>query len=149
MEYKIVNIDASNYARFSDMVYWRINGVERKTDSAPVSQRLQDELLNPNLEVYGVEVGQRLVGWISLVYIPKIGKYDGFGHVYVDELWVQREYRRNGFAEALMLKADEFAAKVQATGVRLYVGSENSGARTLYEKMGYKAAGDAVFMVKG
>lgn len=149
MEYKIVNIDASNYARFSDMVYWRINGVERKTDSAPVSQRLQDELLNPNLEVYGVEVGQRLVGWISLVYIPKIGKYAGFGHIYVDELWVHKDYRRNGFAEALMLKADEFAVKVQATGVRLYVGSENSGARTLYEKMGYKAAGDAVFMVKG
>jgi predicted GNAT family acetyltransferase len=48
-----------------------------------------------------------------------------------------------------MLKADEFAVKMQATGVRLYVGSENSGARMLYEKMGYKAAGDAVFMVKG
>jgi hypothetical protein len=46
------------------MVFWRINGVERKTDSAPVSKRLQDELLNPNLEVYGVTV-RATVGWLD------------------------------------------------------------------------------------
>lgn len=38
--------------------------------------------------------------------MPKVGKYNGFGHVYVDELWIHPSYRRNGLAYELMKKAE-------------------------------------------
>lgn len=52
-------------------------------------------------------VDKRYVGWISLIYMPKAGKWNGHGHIYVDELWIEPSFRGQGLAKALMRKADE------------------------------------------
>ena len=107
MDYTIEKIDASNYSLFDDMVFWRENGYEREPSQEPVSEQIKKELLNPDLYVYAVKVDGRYVGWISCVYIAKVGKWKGHGHIYVDELWVEPSFRGNGFAKALLKKADE------------------------------------------
>jgi len=81
MNYKIVKIDARNYSLFDDMIYWRMNGSERLPLKEAIKQSIINELSNPNLFIYVVEVERRYVGWISLIYMPKVGKYNGFGHV--------------------------------------------------------------------
>lgn len=148
MDYTIEKIDASNHSLFDDMVFWRGNGFEREPSQEPVSNQIKKELLNPNLFVYAVKVDGRYVGWISCVYIAKVGKWKGHGHIYVDELWVEPSFRGNGFAKALLKKADELKDKFEATGIRLYVNVNNPVAQNLYEACGYVEDGRAIFMEK-
>ena len=149
MSVKIDRIDIYNYPRFDDMVFWRENGYERTPSQAPVPERMKQELSNPDLHVYALEVENRYVGWISLVYIPKIGsRWKGRGHVYVDELWVAPGFRGRGYAKALMAKADELKALQDATGIRLYVNVNNPTAQKLYERCGYQEDGQAHLMEK-
>ena len=148
MNYTIEKIDENNHSLFDDMVFWRENGYEREPSQEPVSEQIKKELLNPNLYVYAVKVDGRYVGWISCVYIAKVGKWKGHGHIYVDELWVEPSFRGNGFAKALLKKADELKDKFNATGIRLYVNVNNPVAQNLYETCGYVEDGRAIFMEK-
>lgn len=148
MNYTIEKIDENNHSLFDDMVFWRENGFEREPSQEPVSEQIKKELLNPDLFVYAVKVDGRYVGWISCVYIAKVGKWKGHGHIYVDELWVEPSFRGNGFAKALLKKADELKDKFNATGIRLYVNVNNSVAQNLYEACGYVEDGRAIFMEK-
>ena len=148
MNYTIEKIDENNHSLFDDMVFWRENGYEREPSQEPVSEQIKKELLNPDLYVYAVKVDGRYVGWISCVYIAKVGKWKGHGHIYVDELWVEPSYRGNGFAKALLKKADELKDEFNATGIRLYVNVNNPVAKNLYEACGYVEDGRAIFMEK-
>jgi ribosomal protein S18 acetylase RimI-like enzyme len=148
MDHNIVKIDAENYSLFDDMVYWRMNGSERLPSKETVPQSILNELCNPNLFIYAVEADGRYVGWISLIYMPKVGKYNGYGHVYVDELWIQPSYRKSGFAYELMKKADVLKQEKCAAGIRLYVNVDNISAQKLYEKCGFSFSGSAYLMEK-
>ena len=148
MMYDIEKINADNYQKFDDMIYWRINGKQRIASSGLITQSIKNELLNPNLFIYAVLVDSIYVGWISLIYMPKVGRFDGHGYVYVDELWVEQSHRNYGLAKALMKKADELSVELNASGVRLYVNTENPVALNLYEKCGYHKNGEAIFMEK-
>lgn len=148
MNYKIVKIDARNYSLFDDMIYWRMNGSERLPLKEAIKQSIINELSNPNLFIYVVEVERRYVGWISLIYMPKVGKYNGFGHVYVDELWIHPSYRRNGFAYELMKKAEILRQEKNATGIRLYVDIDNISAKKLYEQCDFSVSCSAYLMEK-
>lgn len=148
MNYKVVRIDAENYSLFDDMIYWRMNGSERLPLKEAISQSILNELSNPNLFIYAVEVENRYVGWIALGYMPKVGKYNGFGHVYIDELWIHPSYRRNGFAYELIKKADVLKKEKCAAGIRLYVNSDNISAKNLYKKCGFSILSSACFMEK-
>ena len=148
MNYRIERIDEDNYPLFDAMIFWRENGFEREPLWTPVPKQIKKELSNPNLYVYAARVGNRYVGWISLLYLPKVGRWKGHGHIYVDELWVEPSFRGQGMAKALMQKADELKVKLEATGVRLYVNVNNPAARRLYDVCGYQENGQAYFMEK-
>ncbi len=101
MNYTIERITETNYNKFDDMVFYRENGFQREPSNAPISRQITEQLNNPDFYVYAVNVENRFVGWISITYIPKIGsRWNGKGHIYVDELWVAPDYRNNGFAKA-------------------------------------------------
>ena len=148
MEHNIVKIDAGNYSLFDDMVYLRMNSSERLPSKEEVSQSILNELGNPNLFIYAVEVQSRYVGWISFVYMPKVGKFNGHGHIYIDELWIEPSYRKNGFAYELMKQAEVLKQEKSATGIRLYVNVDNVGAKKLYEKYGFSVSCSAFLMEK-
>jgi len=140
MSVKIDRIDLHNYSRFDDMVFWRQNGVEREPSRTPVSERMKRELSNPNLHVYAVEVESRYVGWISLVYIPKIGsRWNGRGHVYVDELWVAPGFRGRGYAtEGLRLTLDVARGIIPEEEIYLRVDKTNPASlRVMMHNGGY------------
>jgi len=147
-EIRIVRIREDNYPLFDDMLFWREHDCEHKTGQGTITDAVRAELKNPNLFLYAAEVDSRYVGWISLVYIPKVSKWRGHGHIYVDELWVAPAYRRRGIARMLMQKADETRLQQNAVGIRLYVNTENPGARKLYDDCGFIPDGQACFMEK-
>ncbi|MBR4940818.1 MAG: GNAT family N-acetyltransferase [Clostridia bacterium] len=148
MDFTIERITENNYCEFKDMVFWRINGSERDPLKTDVSPQVAQELKNPNLWVFAARCGGRFTGWISLVYIPKIGPWGGHGHVYVDELWVAPQFRRKGIARGLMAEADSLKASLNASGIRLYVNINNPGAKALYASCGCRESGTADFMEK-
>ena len=148
MDYSIVKVDADNYPLFEDMIFWRENGYERTPVGEPVSEQIKRELANPDLYIYAALTDNSFVGWISLVYIPKVGKWNGHGHIYVDELWVAPDLRGKGIGRALMAKADALKDELEATGSRLYVSVDNRSAKALYEKSGFREEGHTLFMEK-
>lgn len=149
MNFKIEKIDVHNYSLFDDMVFWRENGFERAPSDTPVSEQMRKALDNPNLHVYAVMAEGRYVGWISLIYMPKIGsRWCGHGHIYIDELWIEPNYRGRGLAKALMKKADDLKIELEAAGIRLYVNTQNPTAKNLYAHCGYSEYGQAYFMEK-
>ena len=148
MEFAIEKVTAENYPLFEDLVFWRQTGQERTPVMEPVSAQIQHELGNPNLHLYAAKAQGRYVGWIALVYIPKVGKWGGRGHLYVDELWVAPELRRKGIGTGLLAVADRMKSDLGAVGSRLHVNSENPAARRLDEKCGFAESGQATFMEK-
>ena len=147
-QYQLVRINKQNYPLFDDMLFWRETGFERVALQNSVYKSIKKELKNKNLYVYAVEIENRFVGWISLVYIPKISKWKNGGHLYVDELWIAPAFRGLGLAKILMNQAESLQKKLGAVGIRLYVNTENETAKGLYSACGYKENGNAVFMDK-
>lgn len=154
MEYSIVRVDKENYVLFDDMVFLCMNNRERTPEERAKPRDLGANcatLADKNLHVYAAQAGERFIGWISAVFIPKIGhpKYGGKGFLDIDELWTAPAFRRHGIAYALMTEVERAAKEMNAVGLRLYVGGDNPGALALYTKFGYRDRGDnAHWMVK-
>ncbi|MEC7927457.1 MAG: GNAT family N-acetyltransferase [Candidatus Neomarinimicrobiota bacterium] len=85
-----------------------------------------------NTETWGAFSGKWMVGIVSLEHLQEEGRIHLF-HIYVD-----KEYRRNGIGEKLILKAEEQGKKTKAKALTLNIVSGNSEAVELYEKMGFK-----------
>ena len=147
-DFDIERVDEANYEMFDDMAFLRAHGFRREQAPAPLSGRMREALADPDFRLYAARAEGRFVGWIALMYMPKLGKWQGRGHVYVDELWVEPGFRRRGIARALMRKADELAAAREAMGVRLYVNTDNPAAQALYERCGYRMGCQARLMEK-
>lgn len=146
---QVIKITEKNYEAFDAMVYWRIHGKElNKKEAYVLDIAVQETLKNPNLHVYAIEENEKMVGWISLIYLPKVGKFLGKGHVYVDELWVHPSCRGKGYGRILMSKADELKETYDASGIRLYVSTTNDSAIQLYKNCDFQLSGEAYFMTK-
>ena len=154
MAYTIVQVSKTNYALFDDMVFLRMHNRRRTPAEQTTPQDFSANvamLEDQNLHVYAAQVEDRFVGWVSAVFIPKVGHpiYGGKGHLYVDELWTAPSFQRQGIAYALMTRMECVAREINAAGLRLYVGGDNAGALALYTKCGYRDRGsDAHFMDK-
>ena len=151
MEYEILKVNKSNYLLFDDMLFFRINEREKnefEQKNTKINDTVYKILEDKNLYLYAAQTGNKFIGWISLVFIPKIGKTNGKGHLYIDELWVNPAYRNNGIAYALMGKGEIISNELNTAGLRLYVNSDNNEALPLYKKCGYIEKGNAIFMEK-
>ncbi|MSU00338.1 GNAT family N-acetyltransferase [Tissierella pigra] len=141
-------ITKSNYHMFDDTVYWRTKEAERTEEEKNRNKDVNFEEAFSQLEhqgfyIFGALYEGRFVGWIMLIYIPKVGKWNR-GIIFVEELWTAPKFRRKGIAIRLMEKAYEIQKETGATKVRLY--TDNIPAQKLYEKCGLKVTGEAVFM---
>ena len=152
MHFTIERINKDNYGMFDDLTFVRKNGRKKTSEELALPREYEktyETLLNENLYIFAAKTDNKFVGYVSAVYIPKVGSPKSPGHFFIDELWTQPEYRQAGIAYALMLKAEETSRKSGAIGMRLYTGSDNAAARALYEKCGYQNLGcDACFMEK-
>jgi len=154
LDFSVVRVEDENYALYDDMIFFRINNRERTPDERAQPRDFAANLTmlaDKNLHVYAAKAGDRFVGSISAVFIPKVGHpfYGGRGYLDIDELWTAPAYRRHGIAYALMNEAEHAAKEMGAVAVRLYVGGTNRGAYKLYTKCGYEdRGGGAHWMVK-
>ena len=152
MDFTIEKIDKNNYGLFEDLTFIRKNGREKtKEELAPPREYGETfkTLANENLHIFAAKTGDKFVGYVSAVYIPKVGSPKFPGHFFIDELWTRPEYRQSGIAYSLMMWAEQASKEAGTKGMRLYTGGDNTAALALYGKCGYKNLGnDAVFMEK-
>ena len=148
MEYSIVKADKNNNFLFDEMVFCRKNERERseKEKSEVIIDNMVYEILeDKKLNVFAAKMEGKFIGWVSAVYIPKISWTNGNGHLFIDELWVNPNYRRKGIGHALMEKIENIAKEINVIGLRLYANNEG---KYLYDKCGYKSLNEATFMKK-
>jgi ribosomal protein S18 acetylase RimI-like enzyme len=145
---KIVEINTKNYHLYCDMLYRRMKGRDRNLEEMLEtkknhSSRIEDELKNKNFYVFAAEYNSKFIGYIHIVYIPKIGKWKK-GLLQIDELYVDKDFRNLGVGSKLVEKAFEIKDKLGLEKVRLY--TENPIAQHVYEKFGFKIINNCVFM---
>jgi ribosomal protein S18 acetylase RimI-like enzyme len=148
----IEQVTKQNYHMFYDMVSWRMNNVEltqvekEKNESREFIE-LHKNLDHPGFYTFCALCEGRFVGWISIMYTPKIALQRwSNGVIYIDELWVAPEFRRKGIAKQLMEKAFECQKNTDAIEVRVYVGDDNIPAQQLYKKTGLHIESKALYM---
>ena len=152
IKFTIERITRENYHMYDDMVSWRMGGVEltkeeKESRNSNEFTEVYKELEDPGFYAYGALCDGRFVGWISLMYTPKIGrKRWKKGVLYVDEIWTAPEYRRKGIGTQLMKKAFDCQKETGAVQVRLYVGEDNIVAQELFKKCGLQLMWKAIYM---
>ena len=147
MKFTVEKITSANYSLFCEMVCRR--SVKACTEKeSRLTTVVKKVIADENFAVYAAKADGKFVGWISMMNIPKISRFKGYGYIYVDELWTEEKYRRQGIATALLKKADEMKESLGAAGVRLYVNTQNPDATRLYRKCGFTGDDTAIFMEK-
>ena len=151
MAFSIERVTRANYHLFDDMVNWRMNGIEltakeKETSRAGQFDEAYKELEHPGFYSYAALCDGRFVGWISMMYTPKIGPRWKKGMIYIDELWTAPGFRGKGIATLLIKKAFECQKETGAVQVRLYAGDDNVAAQELYKRCGMRPMWNAVFM---
>ena len=123
------------------------------------AERALDNRLRPGCAIasdYLVAMLEECRQWAGQIFVLSVdGAVAGFTTVYtrvpferldeppgdyaiVAELLVRREYRRRGYARALLAHGERYAASQGATELRIGVLSDNTAARALYLDYGFR-----------
>jgi ribosomal protein S18 acetylase RimI-like enzyme len=96
-----------------------------------VDRILPSGLTTPNQLIHSVvlEPGGEKVGVLWLGIEPRGG--------FIYDLLIHEAYRRRGYAREAMLLAEKVAVQHGAHKISLHVFATNTGARKLYEQLGY------------
>jgi RimJ/RimL family protein N-acetyltransferase len=92
---------------------------------------------SPHAAVLVAETEEGVVGRLSIARDP----HPASRHVADLGLMVSRSFRRRGAGRALMEAAEEWARSVGVVKIELHVFPYNTGAITLYERLGYEREG--------
>jgi len=152
MGYNVVRVNKDNYFMFYDMVFYRKHGREKNKNELSMIQDFSSYYTALEIQTFyafAVQFEEKFVGYIFINFFPKVGTGNGKGWLYVDDLWVNPNFRRKGVANTLMEKADALSKEMGTLGLRLYVNTNNPDGISLYKKCGYEQKfGTALMMQK-
>ena len=97
------------------------------------AQLLPDELATPGHHVWHAYDGERRVGFLWV----KVTR----GTAFVYNVAVEEDVRRQGYGRAIMLAAERWCHANGLTRIGLHVFAHNTGARALYEQLGFTETG--------
>lgn len=108
--------------------------IEKQCFSTPWSENaLADEIENPNARFFVVLCGEQVAGYI--------GAHNIVGEVYITNVAVAPDYRRQGVATQLIERLVEISRAENAEFITLEVRENNTSAQALYEKQGFGVVG--------
>ena len=103
---------------------------------AEVQELWRDILANPLFHYFGVEFDGRIVSACMLCTIPNLTRgARPFG--VIENVVTHSDYRRRGFAKALLQHTLEFAWQANCHKVMLLSGVARKEAHSLYESVGF------------
>ena len=123
------------FERMTEQHVSRVAELEKQCFSTPWSETaLSEELSNKFARFFVALLNGEIVGYI--------GAHNILGEVYITNVAVFPEYRKNGFGEALIKRLIEMVKKENADFITLEVRKSNISAIKLYEKCGFCAVGE-------
>ena len=112
-----------------------IAALEKECFSTPWSENsLREELTNETSRFFTLKIGNELLGYIGANNIS--------GEVYITNVAVKAEHRKKGYGERLIKHLITESLFENAEFVTLEVRRSNKAAINLYEKCGFKKAGE-------
>lgn len=112
-----------------------IADIEKACFSVPWSEEtIKETLCESNSLFYCALRGEKLFGYI--------GSYSVLDEVYITNIAVLKEYRKNGAARALLKRLSEDSKKSKKAFVTLEVRKSNLPAVSLYESEGFVLSGE-------
>ena len=108
--------------------------IEKQCFSTPWSENaLAEEIENPNARFFVALCGEQVAGYI--------GAHNIVGEVYITNVAVAPDYRRQGVATQLIERLVEISRAENAEFITLEVRENNTSAQELYEKQGFGVVG--------
>lgn len=108
--------------------------IEKQCFSTPWSENaLAEEIENPNARFFVALCGEQVAGYI--------GAHNIVGEVYITNVAVAPDYRRQGVATQLIERLVEISRAENAEFITLEVRENNTSAQALYEKQGFGVVG--------
>lgn len=108
------------------------------SDTPITRERYAQFFEEPGARILGAMDGEKLIGMCFLKHLQRKNPLECSRKVlYLDDICVDEEYRRQGIGELLCQKATEIAEEENVDAVELGVWYANRPAVALYEKMGF------------
>ena len=109
---------------------------ERASEGMQQSLRHFDALNSDCIWFLIASMGDQPAGLAILTRIPKLDARLGF--LYLDELYVIKEFRRHGIGKALLRRCSKLVEELGLAGIRLLARIDNEPARYLYESADFR-----------
>ncbi|RKL67836.1 GNAT family N-acetyltransferase [Salipaludibacillus neizhouensis] len=114
----------------------QMNSLSDNDHSAPLTQTISLALeKNSNAEFFVVELNDIFVGCAFLNSGISLGK--GGPYIWLNDLYVMKEYRQQGIAKKLLLKVLQWAEQEGYKGIELETGISNAATKKLYNSLGF------------
>ncbi|MGN0526073.1 MAG: ribosomal protein S18-alanine N-acetyltransferase [Acutalibacteraceae bacterium] len=121
--------------KMSEVHIFEIAELEKISFSTPwTEQGLEEELKNPLARFFVAQNNGEVLGYI--------GAHNVLGEVYITNIAVFSEFKRQGIGEKLIETLLNFVKEEKAEFVTLEVRKSNDPAIGLYKKMGFKMVGE-------
>ncbi|MCP4536222.1 MAG: GNAT family N-acetyltransferase [Chloroflexi bacterium] len=94
------------------------------------------------MTLFVAESEGQIVGFLQ-AYVqeaPDISLFVPRRYAVIDNVAVEKKYRRSGVGQALIEKAERWARDNEASQIELNVWEFNTGAAAFYDKLGYETA---------
>lgn len=105
-------------------------------------ENIKDSLLNNQQEVVVVAEDNALLLGFVCIQLKKSFCYDEYMPE-ITEVYVKKEYRKNGIASAMISFAEEYCSKKYPFHkYELLTGKDNFVAQSVYDQLGYKDDGE-------
>jgi diamine N-acetyltransferase len=106
-------------------------------DKRRKTKTVKQLLKNPSIgRLYLIEVDGIAIGYFCLIYGYSL-EYDG-RDVFLDEIYIDRNYRRKGIGSFVMNKIDSISRKEKLRAIHLTVYKHNIKAYSFYKKNEYQ-----------
>jgi GNAT superfamily N-acetyltransferase len=115
----------------------------RAVKGIKASRRAFDFLGSTSFWLLLARKDDRLTGYLTVVRIPKLD--NRLGVLYIDELYVLSQYRRQGLGSALLEKVSEIGRQLSYWRVRLKADQTDESVCLFYERNGFTHSGDGFF----
>jgi ribosomal protein S18 acetylase RimI-like enzyme len=94
-------------------------------------------------DIYVVIINKLIVGFIMVKIDPGIKN-----QLWINELWILKEYQGQGIGKKLMVEIEEIYKKKSIKIFELVAHTKNGGALDFYKKLGYHIDNSMIYMRK-
>lgn len=124
--------------RYSDVLSENIHEQGDEPSTKAIKQLkglLPSGIETPNHHLFHIQRGEKVIGFVWI----KIEEEKKSAFLY--EIYIFEEYRGKGFGTETMKRLEGFLIQKEIYYFKLHVFGSNTGARKLYEELGFEVAG--------